>query len=275
MTTRTTPCSTSLRAFPGHAESWESNSRRWFSQVGSTGKSKSKSKLLIHTQGELYGSREYMLLPSTIPVDDLDANDPEVSGLIRKYRIASLRANRNVLFGAKCFARSIGGSEDSNISSESLVKACTPLVKAALNDAGSNGEQPQALASLDGLCTWVESCLAANGKGSKELESIVLQMDGGNEDAKVLYEACKAIATGKPRPGHRVLGAGTYRDGQPLWEKLAREYAEGGGGPDMMAAEVELYRANGMEIVAIEHLADTSTQYLKSAGGAMVRLFYV
>lgn len=213
-----------------------------------------------------------MLLPAKIPVGKLHGNDPEVSALIRKYRIASLRANRNVLFGAKCLAR-IGG--DSYSSSESLVKTCTPLVKAALNDASSNGEQPQALASLDGLSAWVKSCLAANGTGSKELKSIVNDMDGGSENAKLLYEAVKAIATGKPRPGHRVLGAGTYRDGQPLWEKLAREYAEGGGGPGMMASEVELYRTNGMSIVAVEHLADTSNDYLKSAGGAMVRLFYV
>lgn len=278
MMTSTAPCASGISsAFPTREARHVANSRRWFSQVGSGGKPKTKSKLLIHTQGERYGSREYMLLPSTIPVDDLDANDPEVSALIRKYRIASLRANRNVLFGATCFA-SIGGSgggEDSKSSSENLVKACTPLVNTALNDAGSNGEQPQALASLDGLCAWVECCLANNGKGSKELESIVNQMDGGSEDAKVLFEACKAIATGKPRPGHRVLGAGTYRDGHSLWEKLAQEYAEGGGGPDMMASEVELYRANGMEIVAVEHLADTSAEYLKSAGGAMVRLFYV
>ena len=281
MMTSTAPCASSSISseFPTREAPHVANSRRWLSQFDSGGKTKSKSKLLIHTQGERYGSREYMLLPSTIPVDDLDDNDPEVSALIRKYRIASLRANRNVLFGAKCFA-SIGGStgisggEDSNSSSENLVKACTPLVKTALNDAGSNGEQPQALASLDGLCAWVESCLANNGKGGKELESIVNQMEEGREDAK-LFEACKAIATGKPRPGHRVLGAGTYRDGQPLWEKLAQEYAAGGGVPDMMASEVELYRANGMEIVAVEHLADTSAQYLKSAGGAMVRLFYV
>ena len=280
MMTSTAPSASSSISseFPTREAPHVANSRRWFSQSGSGGKSKSKSKskLLIHTQGERYGSREYMLLPSTIPVDDLDDNDPEVSALIRKYRLASLRANRNVLFGAKCFA-SIGGSggEDSNSSSENLVKACTPLVKIALNDAGSNGEQPQALASLDGLCAWVKSCLANNGKGSKELERIVNKMDGGSEDAKVLFEACKAIATGKPRPGHKVLGAGTFRDGQPLWEKLAQEYAAGGGVPDMMASEVELYRANGMEIVAVEHLADTSAQYLKSAGGAMVRLFYV
>ena len=277
MMTSTAPCAGSIsREFPPLEAPHVANSRRWLSQFASGGKPKSRSKLLIHTQGERYGSREYMLLPSTIPVDDLDANDPEVSALIRKYRIASLRANRNVLFGAKCFA-SIGGSggEDSKSSSENLVKACTPLVKTALNDAGSNGEQPQALASLDGLCAWVESCLANNGQGSKELERIVNQMDGGSDDAKVLFEACKAVATGKPRPGHRVLGAGTYRDAQPLWEKLAQEYAEGGGGPDMMASEVELYRANGMEIVAIEYLADTSAEYLKSAGGAMVRLFHV
>ena len=266
----------------GRQGPWVGNRRRWFSQAsaGTTSdKGGSKSKLRIHIEGERYGPREYMLLPSTIPLDDLDANDPEASALIRKYRIASLRANRNILFGAKCFAL-IGGGDDAgggssggSSSSESLIKACSPLVKAALNDASSNGEQPQALASLDGLCAWVESCL--DGQGSKELEGIVNQMEGGDEDAKCLYEAVKAIATGQPRPGHSVLGAGTYRDGQPLWEKLAREYAEGGGGPDMVASEVELYRTNGMEIVAVEHLADTSEKYLASAGGAMVRLFHV
>ncbi len=280
MTTVTRP----YAVFGGRQEPWVGNCRRWFGQASAgtsdKGASKSKSKLRIHIKGERYGPREYMLLPSTIPLDDLDANDPEASALIRKYRIASLRANRNILFGAKCFAL-IGGGDDagggssggSNSSSESLIKACSPLVRAALNDASSNGEQPQALASLDGLCAWVESCL--DGQGSKELEGIVNQMEGGDDDAKCLYEAVKAIATGQPRLGHRVVGAGTYRDGQPLWEKLAREYAEGGGGPDMVASEVELYRTNGMEIVAVEHLADTSDEYLKSAGGAMVRLFHV
>ena len=278
MTTATRP----YAVFGGRqGTAWVGNRRRWFSQAsaGTSDKFGSKSKLQIHIKGDRYGPREYMLLPSTIPLDDIDANDPEASALIRKYRIASLRANRNILFGAKCFALlgggdgAGGGSSGGSSSSESLIKACSPLVRAALNDASSNGEQPQALASLDGLCAWVESCL--DGQGSKELESIVNQMEGGDEDAKCLYEAVKAIATGQPRPGHRVLGAGTYRGGQPLWEKLAREYAEGGGGPDMVASEVELYRTNGMEIVAVEHLADTSEEYLTSAGGAMVRLFVI
>ena len=110
MMTSATPCAGSVSSkFPAREARHVANSRRWFSQFGSGGKPKSKSKLLIHTQGERCGSRECMLLPSTMPVDDLDANDPEVSALIRKHRMASLRANRNVLFGTKCFA-SIGGS---------------------------------------------------------------------------------------------------------------------------------------------------------------------
>ena len=207
-----------------------------------------------------------MLLPSAVPFDNLDLSDSEVSVLIRKYRIASVRANRNVLFGAKC-----------NFANDTeFIKACTPLVKAALVDAGKHGEQPQALAALDGLCDWVSTCIERGGKGSKVLESILQEIkeSDNNDEAIALYKAAKAIATGKPRPGHKVLGAGTFRDGRPLWEKLAREYAEGAGG-NGAARESELYRQSGMEVVGIEHLADTSEHYLRTAGGAMASLFLV
>jgi len=244
-----------------------SNSFRWYSPTAPCHSDRSLiPKTKIHIQGDRYGSREYMLLPSAVPPDNLDLRDAEVSALIRKYRIASVRANRNVLFGAKCnFADDID-----------FIKACKPLVKAALVDAGKHGEQPRALAALDGLCDWVTTCIEREGKGSKVLESILQEIKGSenNDEAIALYEAAKAIATGKPRPGHKVLGAGTFRDGRPLWEKLAREYAEGAG-DNGTARESELYRQSGMEVVGIEHLADTSEHYLRTAGGAMASLFFV
>lgn len=243
------------------------SSCRWYSRTTPCESDSSTiAKTKIHIRGDgRYGSREYILLPSVIPFDNLDGSDAEVSTIIRKYRIASVRANRNVLFGAQCF---VSGDID-------YIKACKPLVKAALVDAGKHGEQPQALAALDGLCGWVTKCLERDGKGSRELEKIVQEMkESEHDDEKVLFEAVKAMATDKPRPGHKVLGAGTYRDGEPLWVKLAMEYAEGGGGKGT-AREAELYRMSGMEVVDIEHLADTSERYLRTAGGAMARLFSV
>ena len=78
-----------------------------------------------------------------------------------------------------------------------------------------------------------------------------------------------AIATGIPREGHRVVGQGTFRDGEAGWEALAEEFIN-----KELAEEVELYRAREGTVVGIEHLADTNPQYLKSAGGAMARLFF-
>ena len=100
-----------------------------------------------------------------------------------------------------------------------------------------------------------------------------------------MLDAIRAIATGEPRPGHSVVGAGTYRDGQTGWIALAREYSQlattdavsldqsyvGMKGLE----ELALYKSRGGELTRIEHLAHTQPGYLKEAGGAMARLFFV
>jgi hypothetical protein len=39
--------------------------------------------------------------------------------------------------------------------------------------------------------------------------------------------------------------------------------------------EVQLYRSRDGEVTTIEHLAHTEPEYLKEAGGAMARMFFV
>ena len=107
------------------------------------------------------------------------------------------------------------------------------------------------------------------------------------KDRIKMIEAIRAIATGVPRPGHSVVGAGTYRDGQRGWEALAREYTNlvGAGhesaGLDLSYVgrrgleEVALYRSREAEVSRIEHLAHTAPEYLREAGGAMARMFFV
>ena len=127
-----------------------------------------------------------------------------------------------------------------------------------------------------------------------------------------MLEAVRSIATGRPRPGHSAVGAGTYRDGMGGWMALAREYARlattattataaaahddrdydvvgvDSADPDAAAGrrrptrrrargpmEVALYASRGGEVTTIEHLAHVTPEYLREAGGAMARIFFV
>jgi hypothetical protein len=197
------------------------------------------SDAVVHKRGDPgYGSREYLLLPANATLEQVKV-EPKVS-------IASLFAHKNIIFGARV-----------HHSSFEIVPACTPLLQAALQDAAIVGEQPQAMASLTGLSRFVRSCFDQD-------EIILKEMD------VVTLEACKAMATGIPRPGHSVVGVGTYRDGQIGWEIFAREFVKRN-----LSQEANLYKSKGAEVVGIEHLADKSEAYLKAAGGAMCRLFFV
>jgi hypothetical protein len=141
------------------------------------------------------------------------------------------------------------------------------------------------------------------------IESSSLEKSDEKQRQKIL-EAITAIATGKPRKGHSIIGAGTYRDGMIGWMALSREYAllsssssssnatlktaaidyivdddytnttanptfsseevKGGG-----SREISLYKSRNGEVTKIEHLACTTPEYLIEAGGAMARIFFV
>ena len=200
---------------------------------------------VVHRIGDdAYGTREYVLVPNNIPLEFVKKDG--------KLKLASLHAKQNVIFGAKVNTRSIG----------SMVDVCGSLMDAALQDAASQGEQPQGLASLDGLCEWV-------AKGIADEEEIELLEKIQNNDPKS-YEAVVAIATGVPRESHTVVGMGTFRDGQYVWGELAKEFVR-----RKLGEEPVLYESKGGEMVSIEHLADHSEGYIETAGGAMARFFFL
>jgi len=186
----------------------------------------------IHRRGDLpYGSREYLLLPPHLPLQQASAQNT----------LANLRAHRNIVFGAQF-----------------RIDLAAPLLRVALEDCSTEGEQPQAVSTLHGLSQWVCDCL----DGKQESDTLPT-LDAIN------LEAITAIATGIPREGHFVVGQGTFRNGAQGWKALAREFLELG-----LSEEANLYRRADAQLVAIEHLADTNTKYLKSAGGAMARLVF-
>jgi hypothetical protein len=189
-----------------------------------------------------YGSREYLLLPPKTTPEDAQL-DPSLP-------VAALLAHRNMIFGA----RALHGF--------AMKDVCTPLVEKAVQDAGENGEQPQAIASLTGLCDWVKECIESSS-GSEQLE--ILRSNDPES-----FEAVQAIATGIPREGHSVVGAGTYRDAEEGWKKVAEEFVTLG-----LSEEAELYMLRDARLVGIEALADRNPEYLASAGGAMARLFFL
>jgi hypothetical protein len=188
-----------------------------------------------------YGSREYLLVPPDATKENV-LQDPSLT-------VAALLAHRNIVFGARA---SPGFS---------LQEVCPPLVEKAVHDAGENGEQPQAIGSLAGLCSWINASLETGECDALE------QLKSSDPSC---FEAVKAIATGIPRPGHSVVGVGTYRDAEEGWKAVAIEFVEKG-----LSEETTLYQQQGARLVGIEHLADRNPEYLASAGGAMARLFFL
>ena len=292
----------------------------------------------------VYGVRRYLLLPRTEDDRYIDFNDENYTP---KHVIASLNANRNVLFGAQlhiinstkttsdeeCNLTTIANNNDDDEYISKYLAACGSLLDIAKEDASINGQQVQALATLNGLCAWVTECLEKDGEGSNVLLGLIhgtqpnklLQKDqdidktskeeGGKtkppsgkrsnqrimnyntdtgptlilkkESQRIqMLEAVRAIATGQPRPGHSVVGAGTYRDGMKGWVALAREYTQLATNPESITIdesyvrrkgleELALYKSRNGEVTKIEHLAHTTPEYLMEAGGAMARLFFV
>jgi hypothetical protein len=190
--------------------------------------------------------------------------------------VAALFAHRNIIFGARVFHPGC-----------SMADICSPLVKMAVTDSETDGVQPQAMASLRGLSLWVKQSFERynalkeerddtiskqNSVSTSNNDSFVSQTlidfyENNNTDA---LEAVRAIATGVPRPGHSVVGQGTYRDGEEAWKALATEFVELG-----LSEESRLYQQHGGRLVTIEHLAEQNPKYMRSAGGAMARFFFL
>eukprot|EP00559_Dactyliosolen_fragilissimus_P002496 CAMPEP_0184864922 /NCGR_PEP_ID=MMETSP0580-20130426/16356_1 /TAXON_ID=1118495 /ORGANISM="Dactyliosolen fragilissimus" /LENGTH=215 /DNA_ID=CAMNT_0027363877 /DNA_START=373 /DNA_END=1020 /DNA_ORIENTATION=- len=215
-----------------------------------------------------------MALPADIDLNaDVMTKDTKT---LSEVRMASLFRKRNIIFGARAYGDKIGRIES----------LCQPLLEKARDDASEFGDQPQALANLNGLCNWVRSSfeLIESGKEDNDCTSEVLRRLNADQsdEGKVTYEAVRAIATGIPRPGHSVVGVGTFRDGESGWKMLAKEYASNShstatddGTIFEGSNEANLYRNGGGVVVKIELLGNTSEAYLRDAGGAMARFFFM
>ena len=257
-----------------------------------------------------YGVRRYLLLSRNDNDNDDSTQKPPTI-------IASINANKNILFGAQLHVKQSGDYI------ADYFAACEPLLDIAKEDASINGQQVQALAALNGLSSWVTECLERDGEGSQVLTSLLhgeqsnILLDSDKDEqvksqgstasssnrrarqnvkrqsAKIILEnesdrilmvdAIRAIATGVPRPGHSVVGQGTYRDGEQGWKSLAWEYSNlatvpfstSSDGGVLGLEEVSLYKSRDGEVAKIEHLASVEAEYLKVAGGAMARMFFV
>ena len=178
--------------------------------------------------------------------------------------LASLWAHRNTLFGAQlgpgaaAAAVAAAARHDHQqqqqvplpqlqSSSSLLTSMCLPLVWAALDDAAMQGEQPQALATLHGLCEWIRHSKLLLLPEATHKDNTNNNNNDNNNTAtdpawttttttrscwpsdepplsNVEWEAVQAIATGIPRPGHSVVGPGTHRDAAAAWKTLALEF---------------------------------------------------
>ena len=130
-----------------------------------------------------------------------------------------------------------------------FVSAVT-LVKHVVDAAD---QAPIAAAALPGLCKWV--------RGLPEAE---LQAEFGTG----LSEAVAAIAYNRPRPGHSVLGQGTFAEAEPAWVTLAGRFAE-----EPAAEEVRAYVAAGFSNdIKLQPMVDTTPKGLAESGGTIALL---
>ena len=82
-------------------------------------------------------------------------------------------------------------------------------------------------------------------------------------------EAAQAVALGRPRRGHSVLGHGTFTAAEPAWMMLADQYVDSEAGRPAMAEMMMYKTALGQGAWRMQHLADTDPEYMALAGGAM------
>ena len=215
--------------------------------------------------------------------------------------LASMHVKRNIIFGTRIhdyeYLAQIGGkklnedvisrdadarNDDSDLTLKNFdekfgfVKVCKPLLVEALQQASKEGDQPQGLAALTGLCDRVQY-LIRNPSESDAMLKLRSNAFGENsdEEGKILLEAIQSVATQIPRSGHEVVGIGTYFDSRKGWTELAKEYALARRGLMIVQGESQLFQSNGAVLVGIEYIGKENPKYWIDAGGAMARFVFV
>ena len=114
-----------------------------------------------------------------------------------------------------------------------------------------------ALVALPRLCSWART-------GERWNDAAVLSRSNGEA-----CEAAEAIALGRPREGHSVLGRGTFAAAEPAWVALAEAHMEEDA--DVLR-EILAYKSVLPGAFRAAHMADGDPEYLAVAGGAMAVL---
>lgn len=191
--------------------------------------------LLRHADAPAYDSDE-----SSASKDPFDPAEPLGGDGPNSTVIAALVQQKEVIFGASTHPAL-------------PITAAGSLVQAAAAKLAPEG--CKCLMTLPGLSAWVR---ARERWNDEELIATC-----GREAA----EAAKAIALNKPRPGHSVLGHGTFKAAEKAWMHLANAYVDESG---EVLDEMMMYKsALGRGSWSIQHLGDTDPEYMVLAGGAM------
>lgn len=153
----------------------------------------------------------------------------------------------------------IGAQVDPALSLSSVGK---PLVRAARNELLVRGAEPGrivAVAPLIGLNQWI-----VDNQRWSSLDESAEDFDADQPGA------VEAIAKGVPRPGHSVLGQGTFKAGKPAFMRLAMEYAARAAvDPDM---ETAMFANNGFSVANVNWMHATGPDDLKECAGCTVTL---
>ena len=151
----------------------------------------------------------------------------------------------------------IGAQVDPALSLSSVGR---PLIRAASNELKLRGAgRIMAVAPLPGLCDWVAR------------EAAWERLDTSADDYSPEQRAAvEAVATGRPRPGHSVLGVGTFKAAKPAFVRLAMEYA-------MLSlkdadAETAMFVAGGGEVQSINWMHATDPDALRDCAGCTALL---
>ena len=76
-------------------------------------------------------------------------------------------------------------------------------------------------------------------------------------------------ADNRPRPGHSVLGQGTFDDAEAAWRTLALGYARVSGG-----RELAFYKEAGFDLTDVTFMDDTSDEAIRQSGGTTAWLTF-
>ena len=126
--------------------------------------------------------------------------------------------------------------------------ASAPLIEAAVAGVRERGaDRVAAVAALPGLCAWIVEQQAWEGRGFDDEQA----------------GAVVAVARGEPRPGHSVLGEGTFKAAQTALEALALEYASRHGADTECTAFAEA----GASLQGIHYMHETSPDALRDSAG--------